>query len=240
MKKLQILLIAGAAAFHFACNPLEVKELVDPNNPSEASVLNNATRRQVQFLVTGLEQRHKGYVTNICQAWNTFGREVWYLNGSDPRFQTDWLGQAGRVPDAAYFGFGATGGGSYATPYQCIKQGYVLIDAANNSGELTAPEKRAVAGFAKTIMAYQFMIPANWQYENGIRTDVKDPLKPGGFRSYTAAMGFVDSLLNAGYDDLNNGGTTFPFTLTAGFNGFNTIDGLKRLNRAIVELVVKK
>lgn len=110
MKKLQILLIAGAAAFHFACNPLEVKELVDPNNPSEASVLNNATRRQVQFLVTGLEQRHKGYVTNICQAWNTFGREVWYLNGSDPRFQTDWLGQAGRVPDAAYFGFGATGG----------------------------------------------------------------------------------------------------------------------------------
>lgn len=52
MKKLQILLIAGAAAFHFACNPLEVKELVDPNNPSESSVLNNATRRQVQFLVT--------------------------------------------------------------------------------------------------------------------------------------------------------------------------------------------
>lgn len=233
MKKLQILLIAGAAAFHFACNPLEVKELVDPNNPSEASVLNNATRRQVQFLVTGLEQRHKGYVTNICQAWNTFGREVWYLNGSDPRFQTDWLGQAGRVPDAAYFGFGATGGGSYATPYQCIKQGYVLIDAANNSGELSAQEKRAVAGFAKTIMAYQFMIPANWQYDNGIRTDVKDPLKPGGFRSYTAAMGFVDSLLTAGYDDLNNGGTAFPFTLTAGFTGFNNIDGLKRLNRAI-------
>lgn len=237
MKKLQILLIAGVAAFHFSCNPLEVKELTDPNNPSEASVLNNASRSQIQFLVTGLEQRHKGYVTNVSQSWNTFGREIWYLNGSDPRFQTDWLGQGGRVPDAAYFGFGATGGGSYATPYQCIKQGYVLIDAARNSGALSAQEKSAVAGFAKTIMAYQFIIPANWQYENGIRTDVKDPMKPGGFRSYTAALGFIDSLLTAGYADLNAAGTAFPFTLTAGWNGFNNIDGLKRVNRAIAARV---
>ena len=237
MKKLQILFIASVAAFHFFCNPLEVKELVDPNNPSEASVLNNASRSQIQFLVTGLEQRHKGYVANICQAWNTFGREVWYLNGSDPRFQTDWLGQAGRVPDAAYFGFGATGGGSYAAPYQCIKQANVLIDAAQNTSALTAQEKSAVAGFAKTIMAYQFIIPANWQYENGIRTDVKNPLKPGGFRSYTAALGFIDSLLSAGYADLNASGTTFPFTLTAGWNGYNTIDGLKRVNRAIAARV---
>lgn len=237
MKKFQILLFACFAAMMFSCNPLKVKELTDPNNPSEASVSNNASRRQIQFLVTGLEQRHKGYVTNICQAWNTFGREIWYLNASDPRFQTDWLGQAGRVPDAAYFGFGATGGGSYATPYQAIKQGLVLIDAANNSGALTAQEKRAVAGFSKTIMAYQYLIPANWLYENGIRTDIKDPLKPGPVRSYTAALGFIDSLLNAGYEDLNNAGSVFPFTLTAGFNGFNNIDGLKRLNKAIAARV---
>lgn len=237
MRKLQILLFSSFLIALHACNPLEVKELTDPNNPSEASVLNNASRSQIQFLVTGLESRHKGYVTNVAQAWNTFGREIWYLNASDPRFQTDWLGQAGRVPDAAYFGFGATGGGSYATPYQAIKQGYVLIDAAQNSSFLTAQEKNAVAGFSKTIMAYQFIIPANWQYENGIRTDVKNPLKPGGFRSYTAALGFIDSLLNAGYADLNNAGTNFPFTLTAGFNGFNNIDGLKRLNRAIAARV---
>jgi len=220
-----------------ACNPLRIDELTDPNNPSESAVLTNASRSQVQFLVTGLESRHRGYVTNICQAWNTFGREVWYLNASDPRFQTDWLGQAGRVPDAAYFGFGATGGGSYATPYQAIKQGYVLIDAAQGSSFLSDAEKKAVAGFAKTLMAYQFLIPANWQYENGIRTDVKDPLKPGGFRPYTAALGFIDSLLTTGYTDLNGAGTTFPFRLTAGFTGYNTIDGLKRVNRAIAARV---
>jgi hypothetical protein len=37
--------------------------------------------------------------------------------------------------------------------------------------------------------------------------------------------------------DLNIAGTTFPFTLTAGFNGYNTIDGLKRVNRAIAARV---
>jgi hypothetical protein len=229
--------MAGMAAVLFSCNPLKIDPLTDPNNPSEAAALANAPRSQIQFLVTGLESRHKGYVTNIVQAWNTFGRETWYLNASDPRFQTDWLGQAGRVPDAAYFGFGATGGGSYATPYQAIKQGYVLIDAAQNSLVLNDTEKKAVAGFAKTIMGYQFIIPANWQYENGIRTDVKDPLNPGGFRPYTAALGFIDSMLTAGMADLNASGTAFPFRLTAGFNGFNTIDGLKRMNRAIAARV---
>ncbi|MCA6489947.1 MAG: RagB/SusD family nutrient uptake outer membrane protein [Chitinophagaceae bacterium] len=237
MKKLPILLLMGVTISLFSCNPFEVKKLEDPNNPSEASVLNNASRSQIQFLVTGLESRHRGYVTNISQAWNTFGREIWYLNASDPRFQTDWLGQAGRLPDAAFFGFGATGGGSYATPYQTIKQGYVLIESAQNSSFLSTAEKNAISGFAKTIQAYQFIIPANWQYDNGIRTDVKDPLKPGGFRSYTAALGFIDSLLNAGLADLNNAGTVFPFTLTAGFAGYNTIDGLKRVNRAIAARV---
>jgi len=229
--------MAGMVAVLFSCNPLNIDPLTDPNNPSEAAALANAPRSQVQFLLTGLESRHRGYVTNISQAWNTFGREIWYLNASDPRFQTDWLGQAGRVPDAAYFGFGASGGGSYATPYQAIKQGYVLIDAVQNSSFLNNAEKKAVEGFAKTIMGYQFIIPANWQYENGIRTNVKDPLNPGGFRSYTAALTFIDSLLTAGLADLNAAGTTFPFKLTAGFNGFNTIDGLKRVNRAIAARV---
>jgi hypothetical protein len=38
MKKFQILFISSFTAFIFACNPLEVKELTDPNNPSQASV----------------------------------------------------------------------------------------------------------------------------------------------------------------------------------------------------------
>ncbi|MCH7396846.1 RagB/SusD family nutrient uptake outer membrane protein [Belliella sp. DSM 107340] len=219
----------------WGCNPLNVEEILDPNNPSVSSVSNNATKPQIQFVLTGLESRHRGYVTNVSQAWNTFGREIWYLNGSDPRFQTDWLGQNGRVPDRSYFGFGNTGGGSYAAPYQAINQASVLISAAQNSSLITETEKRAVYGFAKMIQGYQFMIPANFVYNNGIRIDVSDPLNPGPFVSYSEAMNHAKSLLDEAESEFSAAGTgNFPFVLTSGFAQFNTIAGLRQVNNAIL------
>ncbi len=222
------------AAILSSCNPLQLDDVQDPNNPSVGSVSNNATPQQIQFLITGLESRHRGYVTNISQAWNTFGREIWYLNASDPRFQTDWLGQNGRVPDRAYFGFGTTGGGSWASPYQAIKQADVLITSAENTNLIPETSKSAVRGFAKTIQGFQFMIPANFVYENGIRIDVKDPLNPGPFVPYAQALDAIKAISDEGDADLQAAGTgNFPFTLTRGFTGFNTLAGLRQVNRAI-------
>ncbi|MFZ9718772.1 MAG: hypothetical protein ACO3BD_05400, partial [Chitinophagaceae bacterium] len=225
-----------AVSFMFAfaaCNPLKLEQVVDPNNPSVGSVSNNASRAQIQFLITGLESRHRNYLFTVTAAFGTFGREIWYFNASDPRFQTDWLGQGGRQPDAAYFGFGATGGAAYASPYQTIRQAIVLRDAVQNTASLSEQEKKAVTGFAKTIMGYQFMIPANFLYENGIRVNIEDPLKPGGFVPYQDALTHIKGVLDEGFADLNAAGTNFPFSLTAGWAGFTSIDGLKRVNRAI-------
>ncbi len=222
------------AAVVASCNPFQLDEIVDPNNPLVSSVSTNASREQIQFLITGLESRHRGYVNNISQAWNTFGREVWYLNASDPRFQTDWLGQNGRVPDRSYFGFGTTGGGSWASPYQAIKQAEVLVAAGANTSNIPETSKSAVVGFAKTIQGYQFMIPANFVYQNGIRVDVADPLNPGPFVPYEQALDYIKSLLDEGDAALQAAGTgDFPFLLTRGFDGFKTTEGLRRVNRAI-------
>jgi starch-binding outer membrane protein, SusD/RagB family len=235
MKKIWFNLSALTLLAFTACNPLELEVVEDPNNPSVASISNNATREQIQFLLTGLESRHRGYVVNVAQAWNTFGREIWYLNASDPRFQTDWLGQAGRVPDRAYFGFGATGGGSWAAPYQAIKQADVLIDAANGSSLLTQQEAKAISGFAKMIQGFQFMIPANFVYENGIRVDVKDPLKVGPYVPYADALNYIQGVLASADQDFAAAGTgNFPMKLTPGFNGFTTNTALKQVNNAIL------
>lgn len=226
-------LIAGLTAMVVSCNPLKLDVIEDPNNPSVGSVTNNATRAQIQFLITGLEARHRAYVFTVTAAFGTFGREIWYLNASDPRFQTDWLGQNGRTPDGSYFGFGSAGGAPYTGAYQAIRQAYVLRDAALNTNSLSEQEKRAVTGFAKTIAGYQFMLPANFMYENGIRVDIEDPLNPGDYVPYQDALTFIKGLLDDGLNDLNAAGTAFPFTLTAGWNGFTSIDALKRVNRAI-------
>lgn len=236
MKKININIAIATllTAVVLSCNPLDLDQIDDPNNPSVSSVTNDASKQQIQFLLTGLESRHRGYVTNISQAWNTFGREIWYLNASDPRFQTDWLGQAGRVPDRSYFGFGNTGGGSWASPYQAIKQADVLVTSAENASVLTDAERRAVSGFAKMIQGFQFMIPANFVYQNGIRIDVKDQLNPGPFVGYGAAMDHVKSLLDQADQELSSAGTgNFPFRLTPGFTGFNTVEGIRQVNKAI-------
>jgi len=112
MKKIFLKLFMLPALIYVmsSCSFFKLENAVDPNNPSLGSVSKNATRNQIQSLVTGLEARHRDYLFIITAAFGTFGREIWYLNASDPRWQTDWLGQGGRKPDAAFFGFGSTGG----------------------------------------------------------------------------------------------------------------------------------
>ncbi|MDZ7805933.1 MAG: hypothetical protein U5K71_02315 [Gracilimonas sp.] len=100
------------------CNLTEVDEVFDPNNPSVEGVLQDASRGELQNMVTGLEARHRGYVSNATQLYGSFGREVWAFFESDPRFTIDWLGQEGITPYPNFFG----SGGVYNTPYQAIKQ----------------------------------------------------------------------------------------------------------------------
>jgi hypothetical protein len=228
-------LLAGLLS---SCGLTELETPIDPNNPSLGSVGQNATRGQIQSLVTGLESRHRDYVFNVTAMFGSFGREIWYLNASDPRWQTDWLGQANRQADVNLFQYLPT----YTLPYQAVRQGHTLIDAVDNTaqGTLTDAEKAALKGFAKTIQAYQLLIVANGQYQNGIRLDVKDLQNPGPFVPYPEALGRIRALLDEGFADFTAAGTgAFPFRLTAGFTGtgFGTNQALAQLNRAVAARV---
>ncbi|MFN4146407.1 MAG: RagB/SusD family nutrient uptake outer membrane protein [Runella sp.] len=234
MKKILInLTLFGGLLLTFnACNFFTLESPIDPNNPSLASVGQNATRTQVQNLVTGLESRHRDYVFTVTMLFGSLGREIWYLNASDPRWQTDWLGMNGRQATQTMFGYLPT----YTNPYFAIRQAQTVIDAVNNTGAFTTQEKAAISGFAKTIMGYQFMIVAMGQFENGIRINVKDVQNPGPFLPLDQALTEIKRILDEGNTELGNAGTgNFPVRLTSGFtgNGFGTIQGIRQLNRAI-------
>lgn len=229
----RLLPIITIALLFSACNPLDIEKIGDPNNPSVTSVGNNATKQQIQYLVTGLEARHRDYVGNVTNAWGSLGREVWLLNSSDTRNMTEWLGLANFQLNANVFGFGATGGGSYASPYGAIKQANITLAAVSNTAQLNDLEKKSVNGFANTIIGYQMMIPANWLYQNGIRIDVKSETNPGPFVSYTQALDYIKTQLDNGYGDLSTAGNVLPFKLSAGFAGYDTPAGLAKVNRAI-------
>lgn len=211
----------------------EIDPVQDPNNPSLGSVTTNATKAQLQVLVSGLEARHRGYLTNVVQMFGSFGREVLPYFASDQRFTEDWLGlkRTETYPDF----FGAAG--SYTTPFQAVKQANVLITAAESSTTLTDAEEKGYTGFAKTIKGFQMIWPLMQQYENGIRVDVADPLNPGPIVTYNEAIAAIRQILEDGANDLKSAGTTFSFALTPGFAGFNTPATMLQANRAIAARV---
>ncbi len=229
MKRIYIFLLV-LVSIAWSC---DIDEVVDPNNPSLGSVLNDASTAELQVLVTGLEARSRVYFTNATQMFGTFGREVFPYFGSDPRFQNDWLGL---VRTETYPDFFASAG-TYVNPYLSVKQANVLIAAVGNTSSVTAEEAAGYRGFAKTIKGYQLLWPLMQQYQNGIRVDVEDPLNPGETLSYAAALSAIRAILDDGMSDLQSAGSSFSFELTAGYSGFNSPDGMMEVNRAIAARV---
>ena len=208
----------------------EVDVVNDPNNPSLGSVTADASKAELQVLVTGLEARSRGYVTNAAQMFGSFGRECYAFFGSDPRFLNDWLGLGGNAE--TYPDFFASAG-TYVNPYLAVKQANVIIEAANNSSQLTTEEAFGYSGMAKTMKGFQLLWPLMQQYQNGIRIDVEEPLNPGPTLGYDAALQAIRDLLDEGFSDLDKAGTSFAFSLTSGFAGFDNPDAMAQVNRAV-------
>lgn len=226
------LLIAVGLA---GCDLVEIDEVTDPNNPSSEDVLSGATQAQLQNLVTGLVFRHRAYTdgtADLTQMLGAFGREVLPYYNSDPRFANAWLGQnepaaAENSPD--FFADAS----AYDTPYNAIKQANTLIEATQNTEAVSAAEASGYLGFAKTIQGFQYLIPLNTQFQNGIRIDVADPLNPGPFLGYDEALAAIRALLDEADGDLAGAGEELPFDLSVGFDGYATPAGLRQVNRAI-------
>jgi starch-binding outer membrane protein, SusD/RagB family len=208
----------------FGC---QIENVVDPNNPSLASVLNNASKAELRSMVTGLEARHRGYFTNATQMFGSFAREVAPFFASDPRFGNDWYG-TGTYPD--FF----NSNGTFLTPFQAVKQANVLIASVDRTSVLTTAEASGYKGFARTIKAYQMIWPLMQQYQNGIRTDVEDPLHPGPTVSYTEALQYIREQLDLAKTELQAAGSSFDFNLTM---GFSSPSEFLKVNRAIAARV---
>lgn len=216
-----------------ACSFFEPDEVLDPNNPSVASVLNNASKTELRSLIYGMEARHRVPFENATEMFGSFGREVWAFFGSDPRFTEDWLGVSDDTQDGTTYPDFFGSGGTYLSPYQAIKQGNIILQAVENTDVLTVEEANGYTGYAKTIMGFQYLYPLNQQNENGIRFEVNDPLDPGPVLDFQTALDSIRQMLDEGFNELNNAGSSLDFGLTLGYAGFTSPAGLAQINRGI-------
>lgn len=224
------------------CSYFESEKLDDPNNATLASVTNNATKQQLDFLSTGVfsDMRTNGDgIVWHYQITGAIGREVYVLAGSDSRYVANLLGTNGSFDNNNFLS------GRYFTTYSSARRtARTLAQAAQNANSVvTATQRKGYTALAKTAEAYSMLVLSDLQYENGLRVDVSDPQKPGKIQSYDVVLAAIKALLDDAATDLAAAGTAFPFVFPAGYNtptaGVNFRDpaGFLKFNRALAARV---
>ena len=221
----------------------EVPTELDPNAPPVALYLNNANTAQIRQLGVGLQAVTRTAFLDFGRVTGSVGREIIFAAATDNRYFTEILGT-----NVAQYGGTAAGAndpaGIFNTYYSAYSQtrrrAEQFIIAANNTTAISAEQKKAVEGFARTIQAYVTLNLANMQGKNGIResfTDLLIPgdlLKPGKFGTYASALVLCKKFADDGLAALNATGTAgFPFGVNSGYGSFSSVAQFKKFNRAI-------
>ncbi|WP_276485309.1 RagB/SusD family nutrient uptake outer membrane protein [Paraflavitalea pollutisoli] len=207
------------------------KEIGSLNGSTIEELSSNATKFQLNNVVTGTESGMRNSIDFYLDAVGMIGREMYRFAGSEPRYTSDLLGGGNATLNNNTFYLT----NPWNARYRVVKNCNILIDAANNSTLIFPEEKKGYLGFAKTIKAYHLLLNLNLTYTNGVRIDVNDPDKLGAFVPYEDALTQIAAMLDEAKTDLT--GSTIAFTLSSGFDGLNDAAGLIKFNRALAARV---
>ena len=220
---LSLILLLGLSA-------CEIEEQFDPNGPSLNSVLTDATKVELDLLVTGIEASMRNGLASYVTASGTVAREL-YIFDADPRNTEDLLGKEDLVLDANTFYIT----GPFNSRYRVVKNVNTLLEALDNTDAVSEAEKQGYRAFGNTIKAYMLSQVLDMLGSNGVRIDVADPNNLGPFISEEASYDAILGLLDQAADQLD--GATFSFALSDGFAGFDTAESFADVNRAIAARV---
>ena len=218
-----VLLVAGCTKTSY---------VPDPNNPTVESVLQGATRIQIDQLGVGLQSVMRNGLFSFYSWSGSVGREVVYFAKTESRYYRELQGEIPIDPVGIMYDW-------WFSYNQTRRRAEILLQSANNTSVLTAAEKSAVTGFAKTVQAYVMLNALNMEGTNGIRTsfsDLNSPgdlLKPGCFADYAGSLAYIKTLAEEGKAALAQGGASFPFKVSTGWTGFNTPATFLKFNRAV-------
>lgn len=223
---IQIICVLAALIVFASCE----KDYGNLNTPTAEQFLNNASKSELNNLVSGAESGMRNNLALYLDDVGTIGREIYRFSGSEPRYVTDLLGaNDGGLSNSNFYITNP-----WASRYRVVKNCNILAEAALNSTQVSTEEKNGYIGFARTIKAYQLLLNLNLTDSNGIRIDVANPDALGPIVSKADALTAIAALLDSAKTDLGNATVAFPL---AGFTGFSDAGGLLQVNRAIAARV---
>ncbi|MEQ9406033.1 MAG: RagB/SusD family nutrient uptake outer membrane protein [Cyclobacteriaceae bacterium] len=220
MKK--FIAILSLAAITFGC---EIDKQINPNAPAVVNIITAATEADMNNLVIGVLARMRNSHAIYVTATGTITREL-YLFDADPRNTTDLIGTTGSLDNDSFYTTA-----NWINRYRTIKNCNLILDALPNA-IISDAKKDAYSGFAKTMMAHQYLILYSAYFDSGIRLDVSDPANLGPLvTDASAVLTFVRNLLDEANGDLT--GSDFSMGLSSGFDGFDDAAGFSQFNRAL-------
>ena len=208
MKILPVVLVL----FWTGCEDLDFP---DPNNPTS----DTAT---IQSLITGAEAQMRSGFGVWIRDLLVVGREAYYLEPADPRYTGELL--HGPVDPGGFLCYTP-----WAANYKVMKNCETIL----NSADADAGAK----GVAQTLNAYCLMRVLAMTDENGARLNYDGDINNVDVATKAQVLAEIESLLNEGHANLGSAGDAFSFTLSSGFDGFNTPGTFKHFNRGLMARV---
>lgn len=216
------------ASLSLAACSSDTLNITNPNTPSVAGA--STDPQALQLLATGLLRQNRNGRGGFITETGRFGREAYVYTPQEGRNTSAYLigisGQNRLDPS----GFAV---GSWAGPYGNLRDVFNFKNTVAASS-LTAEEKRAALGFAKTIEGMELLTVIATRDTIGAVVQInQDATQLAPFVSRDSAYRYILNTLDEAAADLAAGGAAFPFALNSGFTGFNTPSTFRSFNRAI-------
>ncbi len=181
----------------------------------------------VQNLATGIMVQSRANLPGLISDAGIFGRESFNYTPTDGRNTSNYL-SAAQLDNAGF----ASGG--WAPRFANMRNAINMIQIVDDAAFLSATQKSAAKGFAKTFRALEVF------YAISLRDTIGMPVAidvvantPQPFVSRDSAYKFATALINDAATDLAAGGAAFPFALPSGYSPFGNPTSFLRFNRAI-------
>jgi len=216
------------ASLSLAACSQDTLNITNPNTPSVAGA--SVDPQALQLLATGLLRQNRngrgGFITETAR----FGREAYVYTPQEGRNTSAYLigiSGANRL-DPAGFAVGSWGG-----PYGNLRDIFNFKNSVA-AATLSAEQKRAALGFAKTIEGMELLTVIATRDTIGAVVEIKqDATDIAAFVSRDSTYRYILNILDEANTDLGAGGAAFPFALHSGYAGFNTPTTFRQFNRAM-------
>jgi hypothetical protein len=221
----RILAVAAACAVVAACNT-DSLTVPNYNSPTPGSV--SGDPGALQFAVNGLLVDARGNIGGWISGVGRLGRESYTYTQTEGRSTTCWLGKPAQDPSCG------AGSALWDGYYAALRDIFNFKKTVQASTALSDAQKSAAMGFAETLEAYaiEFLVEGRGHYGAPVEI-MEDPRELAPFVSRDSVYNYAKGTLDQAKADLEAGGDAFPFTLTSGFDGFDTPATFLEFNRAL-------